>query len=158
MDELQERRWIRRHAMFAPFGIAATTALLLYLTGKAQWNNGESLELLSSLVDLGAVLYAMAAVLVERGIRMWFWALDERRKWREKWRTEARAEGLAEGRVEGLAEGRVEGLAEGRVEGLAEGLAEGRAEGRATAEREFEEWLERVSREKGIALEDLPPR
>ncbi len=116
--------------MFAPFGVFLATALLLYLTGKAQWNNGENLELSASLVDLGAVLYAMVAVLVERGVRMWFWALDERRKWREKWRTEARSEGVAEGR----------------------------AEGRAEAEREFEEWLRRMAQEKGIALDDLPPR
>ena len=26
---------------------------------------------------------------------MWFWALDERRKWREKWRREAQVEGQA---------------------------------------------------------------
>lgn len=49
------------------------------------------------MVDLAAVLYAMVAVLAERGARLMFWALDERRKWRAKMRAEAMAEGLAEG-------------------------------------------------------------
>ncbi len=40
----------------------------------------ESLDLAATLVDLGAVLYAMAAVLFERGVRMVFWALEERKK------------------------------------------------------------------------------
>ena len=35
---------------------------------------------------------------------MWFWALDERRKWREKWRAEAYAVGYAEGYIQGRAE------------------------------------------------------
>ena len=81
MNELHERRWLRRHAIAAPFGIFAATALLIVRSG--QWNGWESLETAATLVDLGAVLYAMAAVLVERGVDMVFWAL-ERKKQREQ--------------------------------------------------------------------------
>lgn len=34
---------------------------------------------------------------------MWFWALDERRKWRERWRAEAYTVGYAEGYAQGRA-------------------------------------------------------
>ena len=78
MNEWQERRWLRRHAIAAPFGIFAATVLLAARSG--QWAGWESLELAATLVDLGAVLYAMAAVLFERGVRMVFWALEERKK------------------------------------------------------------------------------
>ena len=81
MNELQERQWLRCHAIAAPFGIFATTALLVIRSG--QWSGWESLELAATLVDLGAVLYAMVAVLVERGVDMVFWAL-ERKKQREQ--------------------------------------------------------------------------
>ncbi len=81
MSELRERRWLRSHAIAAPFGIFAATVLLVVRSGK--WNGWEGLELASGLVDLGAVLYAMVAVLVERGVDMVFWAL-ERKKQREQ--------------------------------------------------------------------------
>ena len=89
-------RWLRLHAMMAPFGVFVATAILVHLSGK--WSGWGSLNLAATLVDLGAVVYAMVAVLAERGVRMWFWALDQRRKWREQWRREARAEGRAEER------------------------------------------------------------
>ena len=88
----------------------------------------ESLESAATLVDLGAVLYGMVAVLVERGVRMVFWALDERRKWREKRREEA--------------------MAEGQAELIAERLAEGIPQ----TEQELEQW----AREKGISLDRQP--
>ena len=136
---------MRRHAMVAPFGILATTLLLTYWLERWQWHGRASWEILAGQVDVGAVIYAMAAVLAERGVRLMFWALDERRKWRAKMRAEARAEGLAEGLTEGLAEG--------RAKGLAEGLAEGRTE----AEQRYEKWLARVAEEKGIPLAELLP-
>ncbi len=55
---------------------------------------------MAAQVDLGTVVYAMAAVLAERGVRLMFWALDQRRKWRAKWRAEARAEGRQQGQTE----------------------------------------------------------
>ena len=100
MDEWWERRWLRRHAMVAPFGVFATTALLTWWKESGQWQVPANLELASGLVDLAAVLYAMLAVLLERGVRLMFWALDERRKWRAKMRAEARAEGRAEAQAE----------------------------------------------------------
>ena len=64
MNEWQERQWLRRHAIAAPFGIFAATALLVVRSG--QWEGWESLGLAADMVDLGAVLYAMVAVLIER--------------------------------------------------------------------------------------------
>ena len=157
MGDWWERRWLRRHAMVAPFGIFATTTLLTYWTQQERWLSSVNLEAASGLVDLAAVLYAMVAVLAERGARLMFWALDERRKWRAKMRAEARAEGLAEGRAEGHAEGRAEGHAEGRTKGHAEGRTEGRAVGRAEAAQRYNTWLAKVAAEKGIALADLLP-
>ncbi len=78
MNEWRERQWLRRHAIAAPFGVFATTALLVIRSG--QWAGWGSLELAANLVELGAVLYGMAAVLVEGGIRMVFWALEERKR------------------------------------------------------------------------------
>ena len=54
----------------------------------------------AELVDLAAIIYGMIAVLSERGVRVMFWALDQRRQWRERWRQEARAEGREQGRAE----------------------------------------------------------
>ena len=100
MGEWREMRWLRLHAMIAPFGVFLVTVLLLARSGK--WSGWESLESAATLVDLGAVIYAMVAVLVERGVRMVFWALDERRKWREKRREEAQADLIAEMLAEGI--------------------------------------------------------
>ena len=36
MDELRETRWLRRHAIVAPFGIFAATVLLVVWSG--QWS------------------------------------------------------------------------------------------------------------------------
>ena len=141
MDDWQERRWLRRHAMVAPFGVFATTLLLVLYLKQWQWHGRDSWELATSQVDWGAVLYAMAAVLVERGVRVMFWALDERRKWRAQWRAAA------------MAEGHAEGLALGRSEGHAEGQAEGRAETR----QQYHDWLAKVAQKRGIPLDELLP-
>ena len=143
MGEWLEMRWLRLHAMFAPFGIAVATALLLARSGK--WSGWESLESAATLVDLGAVVYGMAAVLAERGVRMVFWALDQRRQWREKWRKEAEATGMATGMAKGMATGMATGLARGRTEGRAEGRAEER------------ERILRAAKEMGIDIAALFP-
>ena len=96
MSEGWGARWLGRHAVVAPFGVLLATVLLAHLSGR--WTGWSSLNHVATLVDLGVVLYAMVAVLAERGVRMWFWALDQRRKWREQWRREAQAEGRAEER------------------------------------------------------------
>ncbi len=58
---------------------------------------------------------------------MWFWALDQRRQCREKWKAEIREEVLEEG-----------------IE-----------QGRAEADRELEEWLERA-RQMGLDVDSVP--
>ena len=80
----------------------------------------------------------MVAVLIERGIRMWFWALDQREKWRAKWREEAQAEG--------------------RAEGQADLLNQMWASARAADNQELVAELERVAQEKSITLGDPLPR
>ena len=101
MDEWwEERRWLRRHATAAPFGIFATTLLITYWLEQWQWHGRAGWGLVSEQVDLGTVVYAMAAVLFERGVKLMFWAWDERKKWRAKAREEGRAEGRAEGQAE----------------------------------------------------------
>ena len=145
MGDWWENQWLRRHATAAPFGILATALLLAFYLEKWQWHGRSSWELATAQVDMGAVLYAAAAMLAERGVRLVFWALDQRRKWRAKWRAEAIAEGHAEGIAQGIAEGRAEGQAEGRIAGQAE------------TQQRYDEWLARVSREKGIPLDDLLP-
>ena len=134
MGDFWERRSLRRHAIVTPFGIFTATLLLTYRTERGHWQPPASLDPAAHLVDLAAVLYAMVAVLAERGARLMFWALDERRRWRAKAREEGRAEGLAEGREEGRAEGRQAGRAEAEA---------------ATAQR-YEKWLSKVAEEKGI--------
>ena len=101
MDEWwEERRWLRRHAMAAPFGIFAVTLLITFWLEGWQWHGRASWDILAGQVDIGTVVYAMAAVLFERGVRLMFWAWDERKKWRARAREEGRAEGYAEAKQE----------------------------------------------------------
>lgn len=86
-------------------------------------------------VDLGILIYATISVLVERVTRMWFWALDQRRQWREKWKAEI--------------------VEEVKPQILEEGIAVGVEQGRAEADREFEEWLERARR-MGLDVDSVP--
>ena len=134
MGEWWQSRWIRRHVMFVPFGIFITTGLLAYFTEPGPWEIRTSLKSAASLVDLGTVVYAMAAVLIERGIRMWFWALDQREKWRAKWREEAQAEGQADL------------------------LNQMWTSARSAGNQDMVAELERVAEEKGITLGDPLPR
>ena len=137
----EERRWLRRHAMAAPFGIFAATMLITWYVEQGQWQGPASWRVAGSLVDLGTVFYAMAAVVVERSIRFMFWALEQHQKWRAR----MREEGRAEGRAEGVAVGR------------AEGVAVGRAQAEAATARRYEDWLAKVAEERGIDLAELLP-
>ena len=65
-----------------------------------EWQGRVTWELAAGQVDLGAVVYAMVAVLAERGVKLMFWAWDERKKWRAKAREEGRAQGYAEAKRE----------------------------------------------------------
>ena len=124
MGEWWQNRWLRRHVMFIPFGVFITTGLLTYFAEPGPLGVRTFLKSAASMVDLGTVVYAMAAVLTERVIRMWFWAIDQREKWRAKWREEAQADLLNQM----WATARAEGNQELAVE------------------------LERIAREKGMVL------
>ena len=125
---------MRFHATVAPFGISATTLLLTLYLDQWLWQGRASWELAGDLVDLGAALYGMAAVLVERGITFMLWALDKRREWREKWRAEVQAEIQAEL------------------------LAAMQAEARAEEKPVITEVAQRVAQAQGITLDERPPR
>lgn len=129
MYEWEDLRWLRRHATVAPFGIFTATLLTTLWLAHWQWQGRTTWELMAGEVDLGAVLYTMVAVLTERGVRLMFWALDQRRKWREKMRAEMRAEVRAEAR----------------------------AEVRAEEAQRYENWLAKVAAEKDIPLAELLP-
>ena len=132
-------RWLRLHALFAPFGVCAATALLLVRSG--QWAGWESLQAASSMVDLGAAVYGMVAVLAERSIYMIFWALEQRRKWSKE-----REKELQDKLNQGIAQGVAQGQAQTLTELLSAGIIE--------ANQDLEQW----AREKGIDLDNLPPR
>ena len=131
MDEGRERQWLRRHAILAPFGIFAATVLLVVRSG--QWDGWESLGLAAEMVDLGAVLYAMDAVLAERGVDMVFWAL-ERKKQREQERKQRELENKAKNQAELLARLLEKGIIQNNQE------------------------LEQLAQEMGIPFDKLPPR
>ena len=100
--------WAARHALFAPWGIlAATYALTTYVkaVGWNIWSDRGNLVTLSDMVDLGIVVYAVGASLVEVLIGMAFYALEQRKKRQEKMREEAvrmREEAVREGRQEAM--------------------------------------------------------
>ena len=66
--------------MAAPFGVFAATALLTYLYTQGQAQPRELTQTAAGFVDLGAVLYGMVAVVIEKGITLMFWALEQRQK------------------------------------------------------------------------------
>ncbi len=66
--------------------------LLTWYLERWQWQGRASWEQATEQVDLGAVIYAMVAVLAEQGVNMVFWALQKRRERQEKLRAEGRAE------------------------------------------------------------------
>ena len=138
MVEWWQKPWVGRHATAAPFGIFVATMLLTLYLEQWQWHGRAGWELALSAVDYGAVLYAMLAVLVERGGNLMFWAWEKHKERQEKLREEGREEGLKEGRAEGREQGREEARQEAQKY-------------RAQLELVAEE-----AREKGITLESLP--
>ena len=96
MGDWWELRWVRLHAMGAPAGILAITLLLTYWRQGWEWPWPGSLDRASDLTDIGAVIYGVVAVAIERGVNVIFWALEQRKKRRERLRAEALAEGQAE--------------------------------------------------------------
>ena len=147
MGDWWERRWVRLHAMAAPAGILATTLLLTYWRQGWYWRWPDGLDRAADLVDIGTVIYAVIAVAVERGVNVIFWALEERKKRRERSRAE----------LEALIQARIEAEIQVRVESQAQSQEELRAEGRAETTQRYENWLTKVADEKGIPLADLLP-
>ncbi len=137
--------------MVAPFGVLASTALLVYLTEPEADGFREFVRVGRELVDLGVVVDAAAAVSVERGVAVIFWALEQRKKYI--------AERIAHNeRVTALwrEEGREKGCTEGRAEGRAEAFAEIRAEIQAKANPDLEAIIDQVMKENGI--DPTPPQ
>ena len=87
---------MRFHATIAPFGIFATTLLLTLYLERWQWQGRASWGLAGEMAELGTMLYAMAAVLVEKGVNFMLWAWEKHKERMAKRRAEARAELLAE--------------------------------------------------------------
>ena len=135
--------WAARHALFAPWGILTTTyALTVYVkaVGWNIWNDRASLVTMSDMADLGLIVYACGASLVEVFIGMAFYALEQRKKRQELRRKEAarmREEAIREGLEEGLERGLEEGIERGLEKGIERGLEEGLEKGREEAMRTF---------------------
>ena len=128
MVEWWRRDWLPRHVAVAPFGVFLISLLLGLWSEGGQWQSDKIMEAAAKFVDLAAVIYGMIAVSVERGGRLMFWALDQRRQWREKWRKEIEDEVRAETERE-----------------IREEYSR------------LESHLERVAQEEGIPLERLMP-
>lgn len=104
--------WVARHALFAPWGILATTYALTAYVKAVGWNilsDRANLVTMSDMVDLGIVVYGCGASIVEVFIGMAFYALEQRKKRieqrkreMEEMRKRAIQEGIATGREEAL--------------------------------------------------------
>jgi flagellar biosynthesis/type III secretory pathway protein FliH len=141
--------------MVAPFGVLASTALLVYLTEPEAEGFREFVRAGRDLVDLGAVVYAAAVVSAERGVAVIFWALEQRKKYiAERIAHNERVTALW--REEGREKGRTEGKAQGRAEGRAEAFAEIRAMAQAEANPDLEAIIDQVMKENGI--DPTPPQ
>lgn len=105
--ENRERRWLRLHAITAPMGVAAVTALLAWLGQSTGENQSATASFLDSAADkayLATVTYALMAAIGEGVVRMVFWAWSEHKKAIQGFKDAGRAEGRAEGHAEGRAE------------------------------------------------------
>ena len=126
MGSWWERPWVRYHATIAPFGVFATTLLLTLYLERWQWQGRASWELAGEMAEVAAMLYAMAAVLVEKGVNLMFWAWEKHK----------------------------ERMAKRRAEAQAELLATMQAEARAEEKPEIAAWLERVAQDQGITQDE----
>ncbi len=95
MNEWWNMRWLRRHAVFAPFGVLIVTWLLTLLAGAYQWNERENLLIATTMVDLGIVAYATGIMVGEGVSNLVFYALEQRKRRLERNRRQAQAEILS---------------------------------------------------------------
>ena len=130
--------------------------LLTFYLEQWQWQGRASWELALSAVDYGAVLYAMLAVLVEKGGSLMFWAWEKHKE-----RVAKREERMRVAAQERLAkqermreELREEGRQEGREEALAEILAVASAEEKPV----IAEVAQRVAQARNSRSEHWPPQ
>ena len=120
----REGRWIRLHAITAPIGVAAATALLGWLGQSAEESQLATVRFLNSAASkayLATVTYALMAALAEGTGRMFFWAWEDHKNRMERARNEGRSEGRSEGRKEAAKE-QEEKLAAARERARAEGV------------------------------------
>ncbi len=102
-QENRERRWLRLHALTAPIGVAALTALLAWLGQSTDESQPATVRFLNSAggkAYLATITYALIVAVGEGVVRMVFWAWSEHKKAIDKFRNEGRAEGREEGRKE----------------------------------------------------------
>ncbi len=134
--------------------------LTLYLE-QWQWQGRASWELALSAVDYGAVLYAMLAVLVEKGGNLMFWAWEKHKERQEKLRAEGRAEVkkqyeerlarvAAEVREKGITLESLREQPSQQAAAQSELLAEMQAKARVDNRPEIAAWLEEVARERDM--------
>lgn len=75
---LTDDNWQRRHFVLSPFGIAATTLLVTHLRDEANRPPIAHFNEMAALVSISAVIYGMAAVLVESlGGKLVFYILSQ---------------------------------------------------------------------------------
>ena len=108
-----EADWASVHARILPFGSAIGTYLVAKLAGNGEWAFWRNWDALMEAAGLGVIFHGIAAVvLMEGGIKMGLYVVDQWKADRARMRAESRAEGLAEGRAEGRTEGRSEALSQ----------------------------------------------
>ena len=94
------RWWLAYHTALAPFGVLATTWLLTGAAHSRHWTVWKHLNPAGDMLELGAVVYAALAVLVEGGIRVVFRAIEQWRRDKERRAVEAQNRALDELMVE----------------------------------------------------------
>ena len=130
----RNRRWLKHHVIAAPIGVGLITAGLAWLGQtevEGQTASVTYLKSAASMAYLSTIAYAFAAALVEGGISMGLWALDERRERLERARDEGRVEGRKEGRKEASKEyqQKLAAAAKEREDALAAARERAKAEG-----------------------------
>ena len=87
--------WLRRHALFGPFGIFISAWLMCW-SDTGTWRIWTDWSAMSDLADLAVIIYGMIAVIIERGLIIMFWAIERRKQMREEFRARMEAKGRAD--------------------------------------------------------------
>ena len=132
--------WQLLHFAATPFGIALTTIVTTHLRFPAARPAIANFDGMATLVSISAVYYGMAAVVVELGGRIVFWALAQWQKDREAARRERRRRSARD-------------RAAGRAEGQRDIVATMWDSAQSDEERDR---IRRIAAERGIALPSQP--